>query len=104
MQGGIIDIAKAYEYFASARQKQAWARIVWNPVIPPKFLVHMWSSILGRLPTVDRLQFLGVEGQCKLCKTIDESIAHLFFQCSFTRDIWKIIREWAGIRKAMSTI
>ncbi|KAI5669033.1 hypothetical protein M9H77_18886 [Catharanthus roseus] len=45
MQGGIIDIAKAYEYLASARQKQAWARIVWNPVIPPKFLVHMWTYL-----------------------------------------------------------
>lgn len=104
MQGGIFKTAEAYFYFAPSGQKQAWSRIVWSSVMPPKFSFHLWATVLRRLPTMDKLCFLEMDRKCKLCSTRDESISHLFFACSFTEDIWKRIRDWASIRRSMLTI
>lgn len=104
MQDGIFKTVEAYSYFAPSGQKQAWSRIVWSSVMPPKFSFLLWATLLRRLPTMDRLCFLEMDGKCKLCSTHDESISYLFFACSFTEDIWKRIRDWASIRRSMLTI
>ncbi|KAI5658807.1 hypothetical protein M9H77_27600 [Catharanthus roseus] len=102
--GQALDTAKVYEYLVPRAASKGWTRIVWNPIIPPKFSVHAWCAIQGRVPTLDRLSFLGIEGQCKLCRRQEESVSHLFFQCCVTSEIWQTIKSWAGLRRNMSTI
>ncbi|KAI5669152.1 hypothetical protein M9H77_19005 [Catharanthus roseus] len=81
-----------------------WSRIVWNPSFPLKFCFFMWLAVLDRLPTMDRLPFLDLDKTCKLCGQQEENISHLFFACPFTAGIWKSIREWAGLKREISTI
>uniref|UniRef100_A0A1J3GN53 Reverse transcriptase zinc-binding domain-containing protein n=1 Tax=Noccaea caerulescens TaxID=107243 RepID=A0A1J3GN53_NOCCA len=50
----------------------------------------MWLVFLGRLPTKDRLRRWGmnVPEVCVLCSSHQESHGHLFFSCSFTKEIY----------------
>lgn len=74
-----------------------------TPLSTEIFLPHV-LAVLRRLPTMDRMLFLGRDGTCKLWKHNEETLSHLFFACSFTSDIWNSIRDWARLRRAMSTI
>ncbi|KAI5652779.1 hypothetical protein M9H77_29966 [Catharanthus roseus] len=67
--------------------QQSWVKIVWNPTFPPKFSFIMWLTVLGRLPTMDRLKFLEVDRTCVLCIQNEETLSHLLFACPFTGDI-----------------
>lgn len=82
---------------------QPWTKIVWNPVIPPKFTFFFWLAVLERVPTIDRLYFLGVENTRRLCEQKEEDLPHLFFACPFTTDVWNIIKlGW--LQRCMTTI
>lgn len=56
--------------------------------------------IRNRCPTRDRLLTSGLQTdpQCLFCNSADESIAHCFFECSFTWPIWKLIAEKCRFR------
>ncbi|KAI5683565.1 hypothetical protein M9H77_04793 [Catharanthus roseus] len=71
---------------------------------PPKFSFLLWLAVLDRHPTKDRLLFLDIDKSCNLCSRQEENLSHLFFACPFAADIWKSIKEWAGLRRDMSTI
>ncbi|KAI5674197.1 hypothetical protein M9H77_14561 [Catharanthus roseus] len=58
----------------------------------------------GRLSTKDRLLFLDIDRLCNICSRQEENLSDLFFACPFTSDIWKSIKEWAGLTRDMSTI
>lgn len=47
--------------------------------------------MLGRISTMDRVSrwSQGVHTTCVLCKTTSESRSHLFFECTFTSQIWE---------------
>ncbi|GAB2299073.1 hypothetical protein Dimus_038550 [Dionaea muscipula] len=49
----------------------------------------------GRLYTRDRLcRFgMGVDDSCVLCEVCTESMAHLFFQCSFVQQVIRLINQ-----------
>ncbi|KAI5662011.1 hypothetical protein M9H77_21334 [Catharanthus roseus] len=103
--GGTFWTVNAYTFFAHHGKKLSWTKIVWNVTFLPKFSFILWLAVLGKLPILDRLTFLDVDSTCKLCNQQEESLSHLFFTCSFTGDIWKSIREWAGLRRqSMATI
>ncbi|WMV24145.1 hypothetical protein MTR67_017530 [Solanum verrucosum] len=36
---------------------------------------------------------------CLLCQEEDEDIEHLFFECSFTSNVWNKILTWQGIQR-----
>lgn len=64
----------------------------------------MWLALLGRLKTVDHLQFLEISKRCIICNCFDESNKHIFFECSGTKTVWNRVKEWLKIRRHMSTI
>ena len=60
-----------------------------------------WLAILNRLPIVDRLRSQGMDmdGLCLLCKQEQESRDHLFFSCSFSKEIWKKVLLLCGLNR-----
>ena len=50
-----------------------------------------WLAILDRLSTMDRVSkwSQGVDTMCVLCKGAAETRNHLFYECSFTGQIWE---------------
>lgn len=67
-----------------------WHSIVWFKEEIPRCSFIAWTAFLGRLPTRDRLISwrLSVPPGCALCSTADETISHIFFQCSFAVATW----------------
>lgn len=67
-----------------------WHSVVWFKEKIPRCSFITWTAYLGRLPTRDRLISWGlsVPPGCVLCSAADESISHLFFQCSFAATTW----------------
>ena len=50
---------------------------------------------------MDRLKSWGIDlaGICSLCKQEQETRNHLFFECSFSKAIWKFILSLCGLRR-----
>lgn len=57
----------------------------------------LWMLFIETLNTKDRLQRFGIQtdGVCCFCGD-PESADHLFFQCSFSRQIWLRVLGWMG--------
>ena len=60
---------------------------------------QIWLIIHNRVWTADRLQRRGWPNcnLCPLCKQVQETAAHLLFQCRFTVRVWTEIKTWLGL-------
>ncbi|XP_042041384.1 uncharacterized protein LOC121786833 [Salvia splendens] len=63
-----------------------------------------WQALRNRLPTRDRLGYADIDQRCPLCNTGTESVDHLFFKCTKTREVWRVIKTWVGMRRPITTI
>ena len=73
--------------------------LVWKPWAPPKCKLFSWLVLQNRIWTADRLEQRGWDncGRCKLCNRVQESAAHLLFQCSFSSRVWTVVKSWLGM-------
>ena len=95
---------KAAAVWSSIRPKQekvAWHKLVWFSINVPKHSFISWMAILNRLLTRDGLREWGVqvEESCVLCQIGLESRSHLFFGCSFSKEIWKRVLRLCNLRR-----
>ena len=74
-------------------------KVVWKASAPPKIKFFAWLAIQNRLWTADRLEKRGLTncGLCPLCKQAQETAAHLFFQCRYSKRIWGMVKNWLGL-------
>ncbi|XP_041990566.1 uncharacterized protein LOC121741750 [Salvia splendens] len=79
---------------------------IWKDFIPPKYSFTTWQALRNRLPTRDRLgcRDTEIDQRCPSCTTETESVDHLFFKCTKTREVWRVIKTWAGMRRPITTI
>lgn len=70
-----------------------WARGIWFTQAMPKYEFMAWLSVRDRLSTLDRIDKWnqGIDATCVLCKAGHESRNHLFFECSYTGQVWEHI-------------
>ncbi|GJS52182.1 RNA-directed DNA polymerase, eukaryota, reverse transcriptase zinc-binding domain protein [Tanacetum coccineum] len=72
-------------------------KTTWDKCLPRKVNIFMWRLKLDRLP--HRLNFTsrGIEIpeiSCSSCNGNVESNDHIFFECTFAKEIWRIVRRW----------
>jgi hypothetical protein len=74
-------------------------KMVWKAWATPKAKFFAWLAIQNRLWTADRLEKRGWDncGLCPLCKQTQETAAHLFSHCRFTKRVWNLIKNWLGL-------
>ncbi|GJY29652.1 hypothetical protein Tco_0405419 [Tanacetum coccineum] len=67
----------------------------------PKHAFNLWLVIKGKLKTQDKLRSWDVSNslttKCSLCDSQPDSHEHLFFDCSFSRQVWCHMRDVAGM-------
>nr|XP_043619783.1 uncharacterized protein LOC122591588 [Erigeron canadensis] len=88
------------------RQVQVdWVHLVWFPQSIPRHAFHMWLIFNGKLKTHDKMRHWDVGSAtnlnllvCSLCKTGPDSLEHLFFECSYSEQIWCIIKRKVGMQ------
>ncbi|XP_058727130.1 uncharacterized protein LOC131598561 [Vicia villosa] len=87
----------SYELMRETQPPVSWRTVFYANNARPRSIFHLWLLMLGRIPTKDRLVKFGVQVDQKCCFCIEnESIDHLFFQCSFANSVWGEILTWMG--------
>lgn len=84
--------------------KKPWMALIWKNFIPPKHAFVVWMAMRNRLNTMDRWIYLEGYGHCVFCNNHCETSSHLFFKCSFVQAIWRRVRVWLSISRAMTTL
>ncbi|GKB78613.1 hypothetical protein Tco_0945508 [Tanacetum coccineum] len=76
-----------------------WYSIIWFPHCIPRHATHLWLVVKKKLKTRDRLQQWDVGPdtnlnllRCPLCNVVPDSHSHLFFECSYSSQVWSQIR------------
>ena len=72
-----------------------WWKSIWYRHHIPKYAFLHWLAIQNRLSTGDRMLTwnVGVNPSCVLCQNVMESRDHLFFECSYSAEVWsKLVR------------
>ncbi|XP_019259887.1 PREDICTED: uncharacterized protein LOC109237941 [Nicotiana attenuata] len=79
--------------------KVEWRKLVCNNQSAPKWQFILLLAAHKRLYTRDRLKKWGViqDATCPMCGVVDESIAHLFYECKMSREVWQKLLQWQGI-------
>lgn len=101
---GNVCISLAYNYFKPKGTKTVWATSVWNTCITLKHSFILWLGANSKLLTKYKLQHMDIDRNCVLCGTSTESVQHFFFECTISSNVWRQIKDWLGIRHAMSII
>ncbi|XP_074288589.1 uncharacterized protein LOC141613746 [Silene latifolia] len=80
-----------------------WTR---NRLIVPKHAFFIWLVAHKRLLTQDRLMkmMIAARNRCLLCDTEEESIEHLFFQCSYSQRCLRLLEEWLQVSIPLNSI
>ncbi|GJR75338.1 ribonuclease H-like domain-containing protein [Tanacetum coccineum] len=99
-----FSISRAWEAFRPCGNEVHWFRIVWFPYSIPHHSFHLWLVMWNSLKTQDKLRQwdVGINTDlnllwCPLCNTQKDSYAHLFFECSFSSQVWKLVRHLASM-------
>ena len=73
---------------------------MWSTFNVPKHAFISWLAILNRLRTKDKLRALGItmDESCAFCSE-QETRDHLFFECSFTKELWIEVLQMRGLRR-----
>ncbi|GFZ19979.1 hypothetical protein Acr_28g0006840 [Actinidia rufa] len=94
----------AYEFFRPKNAKLAWPKLVWHVAIIPRHTFILWLGLKDRLLTKNKLRDYIEDQSCPLCSAQNETLNHLFFQCTFGKQIWANIKSWLGIFRAMQSL
>ncbi|KAL0924112.1 hypothetical protein M5K25_004920 [Dendrobium thyrsiflorum] len=72
--------------------------MVWHKKYALRYSATAWMAFKGGLKTADILNARGIisSNTCCFCHLENESMAHLFFECSFTFNIIKKFLPWLG--------
>ncbi|PWA42122.1 reverse transcriptase domain, Reverse transcriptase zinc-binding domain protein [Artemisia annua] len=75
-------------------------KLRWNNLVPGKINILAWRIRNYRPPTRANLDKRGINLHSILCPFCEEKIEdedHVFALCTFSRNIWDLIRKWWGL-------
>ncbi|KAG2307466.1 hypothetical protein Bca52824_027214 [Brassica carinata] len=104
-----------YHYLRGDETEEHWTRVIWTPRSIPRQSFHAWLVALNRIPTRDRLIGWGLQvpSVCLLCNSTDESRDHLYWDCTFSFQLWSLVanrcrilptRNWENSLNQMMTL
>jgi hypothetical protein len=82
-----------------------WYNELWKWQLPLKVKLFIWLMLEQRILTWENLNKRGFNGpsRCVLCGISEETMSHLFVECSFIKGIWqsilkelKLVSTWEG--------
>ncbi|GKC67194.1 RNA-directed DNA polymerase, eukaryota [Tanacetum coccineum] len=72
----------------------------WDRKLMRKVNIFIWRLALDRLPHRWNLSARGIDIpsiSCPSCNGNVESSSHVFFDCDFAKEVWKLVRNWSDI-------
>ncbi|GKA60190.1 putative RNA-directed DNA polymerase, eukaryota, reverse transcriptase zinc-binding domain protein, partial [Tanacetum coccineum] len=99
-----FSVACVWDTIRSRADMVYWYNVVWFSHCIPRHAIHMWLVIQQKLKTQDRLRQWDVGPsidlnllKCPLCDLVPDSHDHLFFECSFSSQVWSKVRVLCGM-------
>lgn len=104
-----------YDYLSEQAPDVPWFAAIWISRAIPRHSFHAWLVLQNRLPTRDRMIRWGiqVDDRCLLCTQQPENRDHLFFDCNYSYDLWRMVmrrlqllpsRVWADTLQQMISL
>nr|GEX29514.1 hypothetical protein [Tanacetum cinerariifolium] len=94
-----FSVATVWSTIRRKNAKVDWCKVVWFSSCIPRHAFNFWLVIKQRLKTQDKLARWDVSGSlstvCPLCELVPDSHEHLFFECSFSQQIWNHMKSYA---------
>nr|GEZ60312.1 hypothetical protein [Tanacetum cinerariifolium] len=91
IKGNLIDYKSkaAWEVINCQATEVNWNKVVWFSQCNPRMAFIMWMDIRRRLQTQDKVMAWSNDQnmKCPLCKMVNVSRNHLFFECDYSREI-----------------
>jgi hypothetical protein len=87
---GRFTIDSAWDLLREARPKDTKYHLIWFPGHTPRHAFILWIASMDRLYTMDRLLSHRIinSSTCILCGQHTETHDHLFFQCTYSAEVW----------------
>ncbi|XP_058776403.1 uncharacterized protein LOC131650721 [Vicia villosa] len=100
MLTGSYKTASFYDEIRGDRGQVDWNFLLCKNFAKPRARFVLWLSLLGRLSTKDRLRKHGsdIDDKCVFCNK-EETLNHLFFECSDTRQTWSKVLCFIGYHR-----
>ncbi|GJT90597.1 RNA-directed DNA polymerase, eukaryota, reverse transcriptase zinc-binding domain protein, partial [Tanacetum coccineum] len=78
-----------------------WWKVIWFTQNVPRHAFVLWMAIKGKLVTQDKLNvwYPGKNLKCPLCLKIEDSHKHLFFECDYSKSVWREMQSLANIQQ-----
>nr|XP_043625579.1 uncharacterized protein LOC122597004 [Erigeron canadensis] len=94
----------AWDLIHSKEQLVPWYKLIWNAQCIPRHAFNMWLIMRNKLLTQDViLSWVPPRRKtmdmmcCSLCTADFDSHSHLFFECSFSTQVWFLVRDLADL-------
>lgn len=90
---GVYSSAETWDFLRTKGVEVKWWKIIWFTSAIPRHSFMLWLACRNTLSTVERLLAWGYIGDtlCPFCRSCIEAREHLFFHCSFSQRIWKVM-------------
>ncbi|GJY47405.1 putative RNA-directed DNA polymerase [Tanacetum coccineum] len=99
-----FSVALAWDSLRVRANVVDWYHVVWFSHCIPRHSIHLWLVIQNKLKTQDRLRQWDVGPsvdlnllRCPLCSMVPDSHYHLFFDCSFSTQVWTQVQSLSGM-------
>ncbi|XP_022030601.1 uncharacterized protein LOC110931518 [Helianthus annuus] len=103
MNGNKLHEFSSSEVWNSIRSREPqvdWVNVVWFSQCIPRHAFLMWLIMRRKLLTQDRILRWGADRRrnmnmmcCLLCYENFDSHEHLFFECKFSAQVWRLVRD-----------
>jgi hypothetical protein len=92
---GSYNCADVWDSLRIKQPMVSWWKVVWFNLAIPRLAFCLWLTFRDALLTRDELVSWGFAGsmECLFCHASLESRDHLFFECSFSRRVWRAVME-----------
>ena len=99
------NVAHVWHELRHKQSKVDWHRLVWCNFHIPRHSMISWLAILDRLPTRYRMNSLGVltSMDCVLCSVEVETRDHIFFECTYSKQVWGRILSTYGLSRVIGS-
>ncbi|XP_022008252.2 uncharacterized protein LOC110907604 [Helianthus annuus] len=99
-KAGIFSVKSAKQLLETVDNSNSGFVLQWCKWVPIKCNAFVWRAGLNRIPTIDSLRRRGIgvgDALCPLCKSVDESVEHLFTSCVIASILWQKVSRWCRI-------
>lgn len=86
------------------KDSKPWMNLIWRSYLPPKHSSILWLAFHTRFSTKDNWFDEENDRRCIFCNSHIETISHLFFNCTFTKSVWRRVKLWLNVHRDMNTL